>query len=1283
MKQFTFCAWVCALLSLSGLPAVLPAQTYWDGSSDTEWEGQGTAESPYLITSAAELTGLAKRANADETFEGVHFRLTDDIYLSDPATADDKKPLWEPIGSYSLQNGEDEDNPGEFYAREHWFKGSFDGGGHTIHNLWYTGVTDFDDWNDPFGSGKLDFTAWYKALFGLTDGADIRNLRLENANVAGTALIGGLVIRAKNSTFTNIHVSGHIKSGSIEQGGSAAGLVVEAENCHFEGCTSSASVFARSNTGCLIGKVSGASTVVNCSANGEVTGCVSVGGLIGVSAKIEGDVTGATPEVRLCSSAATVTIITGRNQGNSGAGFIGLNEGTITQCSATGKVNLKADAAAGFCYDNRGLIASCSSTTDVTADDYGCYLAVFVGNNGLDVGYEKEGGTIMNCYGVGKVYAPAPPADVISTGTHLCGFCMANYTSAGAYMANCYYNSTIVPEIETPGRPGEYGKTTADLQSREFVDSLNFMAALMGTHLWQYNEGDYPTPTDVLATDVAPFLGGGHGTEAAPFLVDNKQHLENVAYAANRNWEFSGQHLLQTADIALNAPKENWGEQMPTMWTPIACAAGNTMNEWSHHFSGCYDGGLHTVQNLYVDGNAGSYAGLFGVLGSGAVIRRLGVVDAWMSGSENMGILVGSTNLQNDPCAEGSRTISQCWTSGVVNGGEANGGIVGRSWANTGEDFTMVACYSTAEVNHGLIGENGTTGTQVIGSWFGGKVPTRYGNAFAFVNTDGYYRTYVDCDKNPVREQDTQYYPFGRHTAEMQSKQFVNELNYAAAVKGFEGGWGYQDGAYPSFAGEQPTVQVTIDDGISAPVTFLALAGSSLALPTAEREGYTLEGWYTDADFSQAFHFGVSLVNEPITLYARWTQPVEADYEVFKNRFATTYTLTTAAQLHALANIVNGTAEGVDQNDFTGKTVKLGADIELNDATWFELWGNSVTPQRFPSIAQNESYPFNGTFDGQGHAIRGLFITCPNSDNNTYGLFGYLGADADVHDVVLEKACIVKERAFDAGLLAMSSKGKVSRCGVEGKIISPIFADYTVNGGLIGVAETGSSISQCYALIDMDVRYDNCGGLVGRLKGALDNSFARGSVRYGAASAFGGVVCNFEGEGFTNCYSALTADFATLSESAQNVGGAYGSAPWNTTVNPGIYNHDLLATAFAPLDETFAPIAYAKGTGLTTDEMKRMATYEGWDFANVWGRRNDRNDGYPYLRWTAPSLDNDADPTPVGISTLQPSQTDGHVDIYTPSGMLIYSGSLHSATFSTGLYIIRYADGSTHKVLVK
>ncbi|MGN0085954.1 MAG: InlB B-repeat-containing protein [Alloprevotella sp.] len=1279
MKKSSLRVWALWLWCLALIPSTLAAQAYWDGTYDAEWEGEGTAEAPYLITSATELAGLAQRTNADETFEGVHFRLTCDIYLSNPDTPDDEKPLWEPIGSYTLGDSEDENNPGDFYAKEHWFKGSFDGDGHTIYNLWYTGVTNYDDWNDPFGSGQLDFTAWHKTLFGLTDGADIRNLRLENANVAGTALIGGLVIRAKNSRFADIHVSGHIKSGDIENGGSAAALAVEAENCHFEGCTSSASVFARSNTGGLIGKVSGASTVVNCSANGEVTGCVSVGGLIGVSARIQGDETGATPVVRLSSSAATVTIITGRDQGNDGAGFIGLNEGTITQCSATGTVNLRADAAAGFCYDNRGLIASCYSTADVTSDNYGCYLAAFVGNNGLDVGYEKQSGTLWNCYGTGRVYAPEPPTDLITTGTHLCGFSIANYTSAGAYMANCYYNSTSVPEIETPGQPGEYGRPTAYLQSREFADSLNYMAALMGTHLWQYNEGAYPTPTDVLATDVTPFLGGGAGTEAEPFLVNSKQHLENVAYAANRNWEFRGQHLLQTADIALNAPRENWGEQMPTMWTPIAVYGGNEMNEWSHHFSGTYDGGFHTVQNMYIDGNAGAYAGLFGVLGSGAVVRRLGVVDAWMSGSNNMGILVGGTNVQNDPCAEGPRTISQCWTSGLVNGGEASGGIVGRSWANAGEDFTMVACYSTAEANRGLIGENGANGTNVIGSWFGGKVPNRYGNAFAFAYTDGYYRTYVDCDKNPVREQDTQNYPFGRPTADLQSKQFVNELNYAAAVKGYEGGWGYNEGAYPSFAGIQPTAQVTLDDGISAPVTFLALEGSTLVLPTAaEREGYTLEGWYTDAEYSEAFHFGENLVTEPVTLYARWTQPVEADYEVFKNRFATTYTLTTAKQLYALANIVNGTAEGVDQSDFSGKTVKLGADIELNDVSWFDLWGNSVTPQRFPSIANDESYPFNGTFDGQGHVIRGLFITCLNPDNDKYGLFGYLGADAEVQNVILEKACILKERALDAGLLAANSKGKVTRCGAEGKIISPIIDTYTVNGGLIGVAENSSSVSECYALVDMDVRYDRCGGLVGTLKGTLDNSFARGSVRYSASGGFGGVVSSFEGEAFTNCYSAVTVSFGNQPTTAI-VGGSYGSAPWNATVNPGIYDRDLVSAAFDQLADAIATTAYNQGTGQTTVDMKKIATYTGWDFNTVWGRRNDQNEGYPYLRWTAPGQANDADNVIEAIQSI-PMDTNEQVEIFTPDGLLIYSGTWAGAHLNRGVYILR-SNSRTFKVM--
>ena len=43
-----------------------------------------------------------------------------------------------------------------------------------------------------------------------------------------------------------------------------------------------------------------------------------------------------------------------------------------------------------------------------------------------------------------------------------------------------------------------------------------------------------------------------------------------------------------------------------------------------------------------------------------------------------------------------------------------------------------------------------------------------------------------------------------------------------------------------------------------------------------------------------------------------------------------TFTLTDAADLAGFAAIVNGTAEGIAQSNFLGKTVRLGADILLN-----------------------------------------------------------------------------------------------------------------------------------------------------------------------------------------------------------------------------------------------------------------------------------------------------------------------------------------------------------------
>ena len=210
-----------AVVALSAIVAspCLSARTIWDGLADTEWEGDGSPGNPYLISSAAELAGLAKRTNANETFEGKYFRLTTDLWLSDTATPDKDKPLWDPIGMSNINNDAPEQNPGGFWSEDFWFKGNFDGDGHTIHNLWYAHDSEFvDNFDDPFNDGTFDFTGWSKSLFGNIENATITNPKLENANIQSVLQGAALVCVAKNSTITDIAVDGLIMCGRRHRG---------------------------------------------------------------------------------------------------------------------------------------------------------------------------------------------------------------------------------------------------------------------------------------------------------------------------------------------------------------------------------------------------------------------------------------------------------------------------------------------------------------------------------------------------------------------------------------------------------------------------------------------------------------------------------------------------------------------------------------------------------------------------------------------------------------------------------------------------------------------------------------------------------------------------------------------------------------------------------------------------------------------------------------------------------------------------------------------------------
>ncbi len=217
----------------------------WDGTVATSLNGAGTAESPYLIGTPAELKYFANEISANRRLTA-HFKLTSDIVLNDisnfsswgDTTVAESLNKWDSIGYYNTWND----------CRI--FQGTFDGNGHTIYGMYIN----------------------------------------ENTTNRGTGLFGGVGYGAtiKNLTLSNAYVNGFDRVGGIS--GASIGDV-NMINTHFDGIINTADA-NHSDTnvwgtarfvGGLIGLVDGTNTVnINsCSTNGKLMMQYISGGFIG------------------------------------------------------------------------------------------------------------------------------------------------------------------------------------------------------------------------------------------------------------------------------------------------------------------------------------------------------------------------------------------------------------------------------------------------------------------------------------------------------------------------------------------------------------------------------------------------------------------------------------------------------------------------------------------------------------------------------------------------------------------------------------------------------------------------------------------------------------------------------------------------------------------------------------------------------------------------------------------------------------------------------------------
>lgn len=193
----------------------------------------------------------------------------------------------------------------------------------------------------------------------------------------------------------------------------------------------------------------------------------------------------------------------------------------------------------------------------------------------------------------------------------------------------------------------------------------------------------------------------------------------------------------------------------------------------------------------------------------------------------------------------------------------------------------------------------------------------------------------------------------------------------------------------------------------------------------------------------------------PVT--ARAEEDFSPDYTWYEGGTEESYTITTARQLLALANLVNGTDEQT-KTDFAGKTIKLGADLDLS--VYGSAWngGKGWIPIGIKWASGDTGQVFKGTFNGQYHTITGLYINDSTTSDNT-GLFGVIADGGTVKNLGLTGVNITGYWYVGGVVGEQLLQGTVEACYATGKVES-----YSSVGGLVGAVSSSGAVRNCAVL---------------------------------------------------------------------------------------------------------------------------------------------------------------------------------------------------------------------------
>ena len=230
----------------------------------------------------------------------------------------------------------------------------------------------------------------------------------------------------------------------------------------------------------------------------------------------------------------------------------------------------------------------------------------------------------------------------------------------------------------------------------------------------------------------------GEGTEASPYLIKTASDLQMLSQSVSDGEPYKGKFFKVTQNIDMSS--------LTISWIPVG--------DVSATFEGTFDGDGKTISNLKVDRKGFNYGGLFGFLGSSAVVKNLKLTDVSVAGSgEGNGAVAGynkgliencsvdgvvntTGNITGGIVGASEGTLKDCSFSGSVAGCGSVGGLAGNSYGK------IVSCHAIGSVTlsglvttldtdaGGLVGEAYSTKTaesEISDSYFAGVLADEKG----------------------------------------------------------------------------------------------------------------------------------------------------------------------------------------------------------------------------------------------------------------------------------------------------------------------------------------------------------------------------------------------------------------------------------------------------------------------------------------------------------------------------------------------------------------------------